>query len=59
MKKWFIEINQNGWEYVGWCEITANKVEKISEDTILVDGIKIKFDEEIREPKEEQEQEDE
>lgn len=50
MDKWTVEISQNGWEYTGWCTIKAEKVEKIGEDTILADGIRIQFDEEIREP---------
>ena len=50
MDKWTVEISQNGWEYTGWVMITAKKVERIGEDTILADGIRIQFDEEIREP---------
>jgi len=50
MDKWVIEISQNGWEYAGWIKIEAEKVERIGEDTILADGIRIQFDEEIREP---------
>ena len=47
-KQWTIEISQNGWEYTGTATITAIKVEKINETTVLADGIEIEFDEEIR-----------
>ena len=47
-KQWKIEISQNGWEYTGTATITAIKVEKINETTVLADGIEIEFDEEIR-----------
>lgn len=50
MDKWTVEISLNGWEYSGWVIIQARKVEKISENTILADGIRIKFDEEVRDP---------
>ena len=46
-KQWTIEISQNGWEYTGTATITAIKVEKINETTVLADGIEIEFDEEI------------
>lgn len=47
-KHWTIEISQNGWEYTGTAAITAVKVEKINDTTVLADGIEIEFDEEIR-----------
>ena len=47
-KQWTIEISQNGWEYTGTATITAVKVEKINDTTVLADGIEIEFDEEIR-----------
>ena len=47
-KQWTIEISQNGWEYTGTVTITAIKVEKINDTTVLADGIEIVFDEEIR-----------
>lgn len=50
MKKWKIIISQNGWEYEGYAIITANVVEGTN-DTIVADGVYIKFDEQIRDPK--------
>jgi hypothetical protein len=46
-KQWTIEISQNGWEYIGTATITAIKVEKINDTTVLADGIEIEFNEEI------------
>ena len=48
MKKWHIEISQNGWEYTGWITFFADEVTRVSEDTLLVDGNQMKFDEEIK-----------
>ena len=47
-KEWIIEVSQNGWEYIGTTTITAVMVGKINDTTVLADGIKIEFDEEIR-----------
>jgi hypothetical protein len=52
LKEHTIEISQNGWEYTGWATVTAKKVEKLNDTTILADGIKIQFDEEIKMPDE-------
>lgn len=49
MKKWKIEISQNGWEYSGWVFIKAVNLVKIDERTIVADGIEIRFDEWIGE----------
>lgn len=47
MKKYTLEVSQNGWEYTGFVYITAKDVTKINGKTILVDGVVIEFDEEI------------
>ena len=52
MKKYKIEISQNGWEYTGYAFIDCeNTLEKIGDNELLLDGkYSIKFDEEINEP---------
>ena len=52
MKKYKIEISQNGWEYTGYAFIDCeNTLEKIDDNELLLDGkYSIKFDEEINEP---------
>ena len=52
MKKYKIEISQNGWEYTGYAFIDCeNTLEKIDDNVLLLDGkYSIKFDEEINEP---------
>jgi len=50
MKKYYIEISQNGWEYTGWVSIKCNKIKKTGEKTINADDVEIEFDEEIKEP---------
>lgn len=50
MKQWTFEVSQNGWEYSGAVFITANKVEQISPQSLMADGVIIEFDEEIRPP---------
>lgn len=51
MKRYKIEISQNGWEYTGYAWIDCNSIKKISDDSVLIDGIyTLKFDEEIKEP---------
>lgn len=48
MKRYRIEISQNGWEYTGYAWITCNTIKKISDKSVLIDGIyTLKFDEEI------------
>lgn len=48
MKRFKIEISQNRWEYTGYSWITCNTLEKIGDDSLLVDGkYELKFDEEI------------
>lgn len=48
VKRWELEISENGWEYTGTIFITAKKIELIDKTTILADGVKIEFNEEIR-----------
>ena len=52
MKKYKIEISQNGWEYTGYAFIDCeNTLEKIGDNELLLDGkYSIKFDEEINKP---------
>jgi hypothetical protein len=51
VKRYKIEISQNGWEYTGYAWIDCNSIKKISDDSVLIDGIyTLKFDEEIKEP---------
>jgi len=52
LQEFKIEISQNGWEYTGWATVTAKQIEKVNDTTILADGIKIQFDEEIKMPDE-------
>ncbi len=49
MKIVTVQIDQNGGEYYGfaWIECVEGNVEKIDHQTIKVDGMKIKFDENI------------
>ncbi len=47
MKKYLIEFEENGGEYIGSLEITAKYASKFSSDTILADGVEIKIDEKI------------
>ena len=48
LKKWEFLISQNDWEYAGSVIITAKKVEVVNKTTILADGIRLEFDEEIQ-----------
>lgn len=52
MKKYKIEISQNGWEYTGYAFIDCeNTLEKIGDKELLLDRkYIIKFDEEINKP---------
>ena len=52
MKKYKIEISQNGWEYTGYAFIDCeNTLKKIGDNELLLDEkYSIKFDEEINEP---------
>jgi len=53
MKRWYIGISQNGWEYEGSAVITAKScVRSEKENTVIADGIEIEFDEEIKDPEE-------
>lgn len=46
-KKWRIEIEQNGGEYTGWVDITAETVERTDKYSLIADGVVMSFDEEI------------
>ena len=46
-RKYVIEVSQNGWEYTGYVEFEAIKVEALSDKIIIVDGIKVSFDEQV------------
>lgn len=46
--KWRIEIEQNGGEYTGWVDITAENVERTDKYSLIADGVTMTFDEEIR-----------
>jgi len=49
MKQTIIEISQNAWEYTGTARILhKGDLDRIDNLTILVDGVLIEFDEEIR-----------
>jgi hypothetical protein len=45
--KWNVQVSQNCWEYSGWVEISADKLVKVDDLTVIADGVVIKFDEEI------------
>lgn len=49
MKKYILEVSQNGWEYTGFVTIECNDLRKGFEDnkTIYADNVKIVFDEEV------------
>lgn len=47
MKEYQVTISQNDWEYEGYANITCNHIFKVADDTVVADGIKIQFDEEI------------
>lgn len=47
MKRYKLELSENGWEYTGHISITANKVIKVDNNIIDVGGAIIEFDEEI------------
>jgi len=48
VKKFYVEIEQNGGEYYGWVTFFAEKVEKTQdENVLLVDGRKMTFEEKV------------
>ena len=48
MKKWYVEIEQNGGEYLGWVTFFANNVEEgDTSHILLVDGKEMTFDEKV------------
>ncbi|WHY01846.1 hypothetical protein [Neobacillus sp. DY30] len=52
MKKYRIEISQNGWEYTGYALVKCNELKKIANKKVVADGIEIEFDEEVGDIKE-------
>lgn len=50
MKKiWTVYVNVNGGEYISRVIITAEKLVKHDDCTVLADGVEIQFDEDIEE----------
>lgn len=47
MKKYNIELSENGWEYTGHISIDAESVEQLDKKKLIVNGAIIEFDEEI------------
>ncbi len=48
MKEWYVEIEQNGGEYLGWVAFFANNVEEgDTSHILLVDGKEMTFDEKV------------
>ena len=48
MRKWHVEIEQNGGEYAGWVTFFADEViSGGSQNTLLVDGREMAFDEKV------------
>lgn len=52
MKKYRVEISQNGWEYTGYAHIKCNEIKKVAKKKVIADNIEIEFDEGIGEIKE-------
>jgi len=44
---WTVQIEQNGGEYHGWVDIEAENVEQVDDRTIIADGVRMTFDENI------------
>lgn len=55
MARYFYELSENGWEYIGDIEVEADEKPVCINDRyahyLIVNGAKIIFDEEIRERK--------
>lgn len=47
MKEFIIEVSQNSWEYTGYITINCNEIVKLDDETIMADGVTIKFDEDF------------
>lgn len=47
MKKWKVEIQQNGGEYTGWITFYANSVQIKNITILIVDGNEMEFDEAV------------
>lgn len=47
MKEWTIQIEQNGGEYHGYVDIQAENVEQVNDRTIIADGVRMIFDENV------------
>ena len=49
MKRFSVEVSQNGWEYTGYFHITCDSIKKDpdNDEVIYADHVKIEFDEEV------------
>lgn len=47
MKRFIVEVSQNGWEYTGRVMIKCVDIVRAGENKVIADGIEIEFDEEI------------
>lgn len=47
MELWTIEVQQNGGEYTGYVDVEAENVEQVDDRTVIADGVRLTFDEEI------------
>lgn len=51
MKKFILEVAQNGGEYYGYTTIKGHSLEAVDNRKVIVDGVEISFDEYINEIK--------
>ena len=49
MKRFSVEVSQNGWEYTGYAIIKCDDIQKTGKNKVIADGIEIEFDEEVGE----------
>lgn len=47
MRKYHLMVSQNGWEYIGHIYVKCDKITRVDETTLLIDGIEVEFDEEV------------
>lgn len=47
MELWTIQMEQNGGEYYSFVDIEADYVEQINDRTIIADGVRMVFDENV------------
>lgn len=47
MANYTVALSENGWEYTGYIHIEADSVEKVDNETLIINGARVVFDEEV------------